>query len=270
MVQHHIDIPNDDDQSEEALQSAYLPLGVGSDHGRPVVPDAIDNRNTIMGTNPDHGQPVTDQHAATFTPTAICTVYMKFEGARISTWHAFFLVSEAGAGFDNHLKFAEARLADMRNGSWDSVRPSREGRNFADFKFGGRQRIFMFIDNSIDVVFDEINNVRFTKFAADRDAHGNRRLMRKNACFRNGQFVDGRGSLRGARILYLENWFQKFRDEANESGHQDISNSPGQSTHSEYLEYSMNIHLLMKSLNGNVDIPIIIDPTTGNGGGAQP
>jgi hypothetical protein len=220
-----------------------------------------------LGTNPSWGNDANDEMQPLNNPKSICLIFMRLRSAvaggvaALDTALAWYRAADINI---DHATFALNELARFRtSGSWGVAPapvPRRTSTDFSRFHFGGKSLIFMYIDDQPRVSFDSVNRVQFTKFDAARIE------MNKNKSFRNANVfpTTDQNALPGS-YLYLENHFKKFRNESSEDGSLDIDNSaelPRQ-------KYSMNIHLKLKSTNG-VEIPLVVDPGTGNGGGWEP
>lgn len=203
----------------------------------------------------------------TFAPQYVCLIYMKIDAAKLIAKHAYYEIAGYNALPDEAQKTAwvRERMASAptgwkSEGLWQPVAGSPNPReNFEGFNFGSQQILYFFIDNGTDVIFDRHNGIAFmpygTKSGRPNHNHPVKPKANKNSAFFSARFID-------ANLLYLENWF------TGENG-KIISKKTDGSDYEEIM--SMNIHLMMKSsLNGNIRIPIVIDPDTGNGTARKP
>lgn len=192
-----------------------------------------------------------------FEPRYVCLVYLRFADAMVTARHAYYDIAGYNAVPDDAAKadWARKRLVSAATGKWEAegLWPAEAGypnprENFQGFDFGSQQVIYFYIDNGGAVKFDPNNGIRFSAYAT--------KTGRPTAKDPKKPKVDKNSAFFGARIiaddlLYLENWF------TNKNGKLvDASSSE---------TMSMDIHLLMKTADGQMDIPIVIDPDTGNG-----
>jgi hypothetical protein len=249
---------------------AIAPLGTGDAWG--------------PGPNPSSG--------GNFTPSSLCLVYMKFDRRDLDTepdkfaplFVARHIWFDAPAGNSNdHLKFALEKFKEMLGllpppnniPNWPPSGGKRPSEGFVNFNFGGRSRIYFYIEDQPDVSFDEQNLIQFTKYSADHLPNGGRKQMDKNKSFPPAEIIERGVTGLPGKILYLENRFKKHRLESLELGEEDIVNPVGGPSDDPtkpkkpFLEYSMNIHLRMKMPDGST-IPLVIDPIPRNGGGWAP
>jgi hypothetical protein len=188
-----------------------------------------------------------------FKPKFLCLVYLKFGEARLIAKHAFFPFRA------DDRAFAKKTLSEFATQGWpaDAKEPSDDFNNFV---FGSQQRIYFFVDNGVNVVFDEKFLIAFTPFGTKtgRPRWDNSKnppvLSSPKTMDENHAFFDA--TIVEPNFLSLDNWFTKKSKKPISNGDPDEN-------------YSMNIHLKMSTSAGGF-IPIIIDPDTGNGAGNEP
>lgn len=195
-------------------------------------------------TGPDdrrypHGAP-----AGSFAPQYLCLVYLKFEPGGIVARHAYFPLPA------NLPVFAAVEFAAVAaTGQW-SATAIREEVHFENFTFGSQQLIVFHIDPAgAPVRLDPRNLTQFAEFSAEGQPR------EPNNSFLNPRIQ----TWGGLEMLVLENWFV------------DADGQPVTTP----LWYAMNVHLLMRcALDGHDDrvceLPLILDPDTGNGAGNEP
>lgn len=216
-----------------------------------------------QGTNPDHGKPGVGADDPNFQPPSICIVYIKFENQIIKS-KQIYLYKKISANLDrDKRKSLAAEYIKKCIGAYGSVVTDGYAtvkENFVDFDFVGPYEIYMFLDNSTDVVFDDYNLIKFTKYSAYRPPSGSPKPeMNKNKSFRGADIVPIQHDGSSFDVLYLQNHCKKYMFENIEFGESSISTN-------ETLKYSMNIHLKMATSSA-IYLPIIIDPNTSNTGG---
>ena len=199
-----------------------------------------DGRRCPQGAGPD-----------AFAPRYLCLAYMKFESTGIRARHAYFPMPATPPAF------AGAEFSSVAaNGQWATM-PIRSEVNFENFTFGSQQLIVFHIDNNgAPARFDPDNLVQFAEWGAQGAKTPARRGARNNSFF-NPEVK----SWSAMNVLTLENWY------VDDSGRPIVA--PLQ------FYYTMNLHLLMPcSLAGRQDrapeLPLVLDPDTGNGAGHEP
>jgi len=187
--------------------------------------------------------------AGGFVPRYLCLAYIKFEPAGVVIRHAYFPMQ------GNLQAFATAEFSSVAaTGHW-SAQPIRWEVNFQNFTFGSQQLILFHIDPAgAPARFDPDNLVQFAEYSARDPLHATRK--ERNNCFLNPEIM----SWPGRAVLSLENWY------VDDMGQPISANAP--------LYYTMNLHALARcTLAGSddryVDIPLTLDPDTGNMG-SQP
>jgi hypothetical protein len=242
-----------------------------------------------------------------FKPAGICVVYIRFEKPKkpngevgnpeagfLTVRHAYWPIdpkwSSEDAGAEELAKvgalIAEARRLKKDQWTQQTGSPKNQRRefDFENFGFKAQHRVYFFVDNS-DIAFDKrtlfveangdtkikANLIRFTKYLSRdrRAAQTNPAYLRYEPADPNYAFWNARTkSIDGGtdNLLVVDNYQTKLDD-----------NNAGKlvpiEADKELKLYSMNIHLLAKSLDqaGNVlHIPLILDPDTGNGSGNDP
>ena len=186
-----------------------------------------------------------------FDPQYVCLVYLKWEQAGVVAKHAYFDMPA------DLRRFAMDEFwAVERNGTWVTA-PIRDEVNFEGFTFGSQHLIVFFTDpDGAPMRFDKDNLVQFAEWSARGvKTPATRRAL--NNCFLNPDVKDWFER----DVLVLENWF------VDEQG------APIKSRLE--LHYAMNVHLLAKcvlpgSAGGLFDVPLVLDPDTGNGMGYEP
>ena len=221
--------------------------------------DWINSTNVVWGTSPPHEVKDIPLNAGrrypkpkrtpppTFSADHLCLVYLKFEGAKIRIKHAYFVPTANPAGV------VSQQFSNMSsNGTWTN--PIRSEDNFNRFSFGSPTMIYIFLDHpGGEVELDNDNLIQFSTFGA-RKAAGQLVPKHEHNCFLNPA-IDS-GTWPGKKLLVIENWYTHYDGTLIGNRHQ---------------YYSMNIHLLMKCAiqsGGHLDIPIVLDPDTGNNGTA--
>ncbi|HEY5721910.1 MAG TPA: hypothetical protein VIT45_06275 [Allosphingosinicella sp.] len=185
-----------------------------------------------------------------FAPQHLCLAYIKFEPAGALVRHAYFPMSP------NLQAFATAEFSSVAaTGQWIGL-PIRSEVNFENFTFGSQQLIIFHIDPAgAPIRFDPDNLVQFAEYSARDPAHATRK--ERNNCFLNPEILRWPGK----EVLSLENWFVDAMGRPMSPG------SP--------LYYTMNLHALARcTLAGPDDrtfeLPVVLDPETGNGTGNEP
>lgn len=228
---------------------------------KPVTPGGGGPRSTDQqpyGAFPDEPGEAHFKGSIKFDPKNICLVYLKIDAAKLASRHAYFAIN-AVAG--DEVIWVKDRFAEMARGSWSTVKPIRENKDFVEFNFGSQQKIYFFIDNGDAVIFDDITPITFSPFSSKGGRPDYRKpdkpLLDKNFAFFSARMVQDKVAI-NPNLLYLENWF------ADKNGKVFDKNTPPEN-------YSMDIHLKMQAYGTqDVRIPIIIDPDTGNGGHWRP
>lgn len=196
-----------------------------------------------IATGPDGRRYPHGASAGGFDPHYVCLAYIGFGPNGIAARHAYFPIpSDLQA-------FAAAEFAAVAStGDWATA-PIRKEANFENFTFGSQQLIVFHIDpEAAPARFDPANLVQFAEFSALGQVRA------RNNCFLNPEIR----SWSEREVLVLENWY------VDESG-QPIA-PPLE------LYYTMNVHLLMRSSlagadQGMKELPLVLDPDTGNMGG---
>ena len=224
---------------------------------KPVAEDGDGPRGSgdlpAYGAFPDEPGKTHFGDSIKFDPKFLCLIYMKIDGARLAARHAYFPVKAVSG---DEVDWVKARLAEMARGSWPTVKPVRESKDFVNFNFGSQQKLYFFIDNGDDVIFDDMTPIIFVPYSSKGGGPNFRKpqkpLRDKNFAFFSAQKVVSKDVV-NANLLYMENWF------ANKNGKIFDDKTPSEN-------YTMDIHLQMRSFaDANVRIPIIIDPDSGNG-----
>jgi hypothetical protein len=215
-------------------------MGTFSPYEFPGLQTGPDGRRYPQGAGPD-----------AFAPRYLCLAYMKFGSAGILARHAYFPMPAnppALAGFE----FSSVAAG----GRWATT-PIRSEVNFENFTFGSQQLIVFHIDpGGAPVRFDPDNFVQFAEWIGQGPKTPATRKARNNS-FLNPEIR----SWSGIDVLTLENWF------VDDSG-QPIA-PPLE------FSYAMNVHLRMRCRLAGADdtapeLPLVLDPDTGNGAGNEP
>lgn len=210
-------------------------MGIFSPHEVPGIAMGPDGRRHPHGAA-----------AGGFDPQHVCLAYIGFGPTGIAARHAYFPIPPDLQAFG-----AAEFAAVASTGDWATA-PLRQEVNFENFTFGSQHLIVFYVDPAAAPArFDPANLVQFAEFSARGQARS------RNNCFLNAEIR----SWPGMEALVLENWF------VDDNGH---SIAPPLE-----LYYTMNVHLLMRCAilgggNGEHDLPIILDPDTGNGEGHEP
>ena len=240
----------------------------------------------MPGPGEDFGQPTTAQlplfgglSAADFRPRYVCALYIKFDGSKVISRHAYLPVTDS----NDALVKAKLLLEAIGTNNYTGIQPLAIRDNFDRFSFGSQQVIAIFVDNPVaDIGFDPSavpeNVIRFTPFggANSREPrHQNYTFLNSRAVnFRNGVTPMGPWQRACDTGYVLEYW------NTNENGQEIVIANPGNP--SKHYLFSMNIHLRAKTdrlavpthVNppqipgpGAIYVPVILDPDTGNMGG---
>jgi hypothetical protein len=185
-----------------------------------------------------------------FAPQYLCLATIKFEPVGVAVRHAYFPMPP------NLEAFATAEFSSLAaTGQWATA-PIRSEVNFEKFTFGSQQLILFHIDSTgAPANFDPNNLVQFAEWGARAPPTPSNRRARNN-CFLNAEVRNWSEM----EILILENWF--VDDAGRPIG-------PGVELH-----YAMNLHVLAEcalpgSPDGMWDLPMVLDPDTGNMGGGS-
>ncbi|MEA3060802.1 MAG: hypothetical protein QOJ94_583 [Sphingomonadales bacterium] len=197
-------------------------------------------------TDPDQRRYPRGTVAGDFMPRYVCLVYTSFVPTGLVAKHAYFSMPA------NLQAFATTEFSAVSSsGNWASA-PIRQDVNFENFTFGSQQLIVFHVDpGGTPVRFDPANLVQFAEFSAQGAPRA------RNNSFLNAELR----SWPGKEVLVLENWF------VDDNG-QPIAPPL------EFL-HTMNVHLLMRCALAGADdrpheLPVILDPDTGNGTGNEP
>jgi len=192
----------------------------------------------------------------TFTPTHLCLVYLRFEAAMLVVEHAYFPIATGGP---DPAAFAKNTFEKFKFAGWPTgaVQPSKD---FSDFNFGSQQIVYFYVDNGSDAIFDDKYQITFTQYGVKEgrpkwdNSTNPPTLTKPKQMDKNNAFFDS--TIIEPNLIVLNNWFTTKNGKKFEVGDTDEN-------------YSMNIHLQIRTTNGSL-IPIIIDPDTGNGMGNNP
>ena len=249
-----------------ALAGAGVALGACSDKGTSSSTTAKKDDLKFLGGGDSWGElsdkkgakhfPQVGNDKVDFTPLHLCLVYLRLDAGSLTAEHAYYKIA---ASKGDPAGFARSTLSKFKSDGWP-VGVIRSSKDFEEFKFGSQQILYFYIDNGPNVVFDPNYLITFTKYGAKEgrpkwDNNKNppvetkpKQMDPNNAFFNCAEVLPN--------MLTLENWFttkngKKFQD----------GDKPE--------EYSMNIHLKIKTPSGKF-IPLVIDPDTGNGAGNEP
>jgi hypothetical protein len=210
-------------------------MGTFSPYEIPGINIGPDGRRYPYGGAPD-----------AFTPRYVCLVYLRFASNGLVVQHAYFAMPP------NLGAFAGSEIAAVSSTGYWATAPVRSEINFENFTFGSQQVIVFHIDpTGAPVRFDPANLVQFAMFSALA-------LPRvRNNCFLNAEIL----SWAGREVLVLENWF--------------VDDAGQPITPPRRFDYAMNVHLLIRSGLAGADdrprdLPLILDPDTGNMGAGSP
>ncbi|HEX8625599.1 MAG TPA: hypothetical protein VF782_11030 [Allosphingosinicella sp.] len=220
------------------MPTTMSPLGVNDPWEVPSIP--VDPANALRRKPANYD--------GTYDPQYASLVYVKFEGGRLAVKHAHFAKTEV----DTTAKIRQKFVA-MRTGAPADYYPNSLGENFDSWAFGSQSKIYIFIDND-SVRFDPENMVQFAKYSARMEG-GSKPERAQNNTFLN-PIIDT-GIYPPYEVLVLENWYCDGQGRPIETENHE--------------KYSMNIHLRMKVSThdfpeGFDDVPLVLDPDTGNGG----
>jgi hypothetical protein len=236
-----------------------------------------------LGHGPHHGQAPTDAATNPATLSYFAIIYMQLKTdptTNVADWivkHSYFKIGNLNAV---QVDAAVAAIVKERfvGNNWGLVAsnprlplPYRDPTNLhRDYYegfgnglyFSAPLKIYIVIDNP-NIRFDSTWPLMFTKFGADSRGVKNEndwgrlsKSMKPNKTF-YGAKVGGFGGNMGSNILYFENHMK----DGNGNNHSLPPTVPD--------EYSFNLNIWMKARVG-AEIPMIIDPDTGNGTGAPP
>lgn len=220
----------------------------------------------------ENGKPITN-HVDSFDPKYLTIVYVKFREKNnqpaITIRHGYQSIDGVKSERKRQRIAEKLLLQAKRTARWERRNDLPNNRlrreiDFLDFNFDSQNLIYIYVDNE-NIEFDDRRNangkmqnlVRFTKFTSEylKPTVSNQEAEPNNSFFNASILQTQSRKLTGSSILRLENWYT------------DKYGRPVP-CHSELL-YSMNIHLMMETDDGQV-IPIILDPDTGNGWGNEP
>ncbi len=267
------------------------------------LPRGVDQNHGALPIGKPLGQ---DGKPMPFKPAGICLVYIRFEKPKksngedgnpdagfLTVRHAYWPMEAGWNEADSsseELKKVSALIAEartMKKEQWKQTTSPKEKRREFDFeKFGfkAQRRIYLFVDNS-DITFDKrtlfsdsngdtkikANLIRFTKYLS-----GDRRATNTNPAYLRYEAADPNYAFWNTRTKNIDGGTDNLLVVDNYQTKLDQNNPPNLvpiDSGKDTLWYSMNIHLLAKSLDqsGNImQVPIIIDPDTGNGAGNDP
>jgi hypothetical protein len=213
-----------------------------------------------------HGDPPSTPKA--FTPEEMCVVYIKFDGSPAPSVTQGY-IDNLQQTDDPYLEtLANAALKELAGSGDSTVTFYTKRYNFNLFSFRGPTKVVIFVDNlDTKIRFcEEIpgtksdHAIRFTAFTGlSSIAHvPSFRPTKYNKNFYGLDRVKIDG-LAGPAAYWL-----------NFLNRHDITNRQLRNVdHSDFQKwwtYSMNIHLLMKSPDNTVWMPLVLDPDTGNMG----
>jgi hypothetical protein len=222
----------------------------------------------MLGTGPEVGDPVQKPRPVVKT-NRYMVVTVKVENGKIySSFGKFESKEQNGSDIDQKVKNLITLwkgLDETNPQKWDAsiaqdAIPSGSGYDFDidKFGFGSPHKIYFIIANDT-IRFDSNKPITFVKYSMQEPDITKREIF-KNKSFHNGEPKTNFGL--DGRVYYVENRFKKpgFLG----IGETDISTK-------EKLHYSFNLNLWAKSaLNPGVEIPMVVDPDTGNGMGWTP
>ncbi len=235
-------------------KTALTNTGISPLHGWSTIEEKPDPLHTGIG----------------FNPGWLCLVYLKWTGTSddlgLVIRHVYV---KASNGADEPKSRAQAEEAfviikGISDADWltPDSRFKRKEVGFTKFGFDSQQRIYMFIDNDnvqFNDKFNFKNLVRFSKLGPNEQSEPTSYTREPNNSFfsvftKEASTVD----LKKRKLLHIANW------NVDENGKEIKKSNP--------KTYSMNVHLVMKSGSGvsAIEIPMILDPDTGNGSGWTP
>jgi hypothetical protein len=214
----------------------------------------------------DPDNPTSNLPALAYKPAHIAILFIDFsQNWKLAINHASFGPDPALADDGKRLERALAALGERENLPGNLERRfanlkenppyKRKSDNttdridFSDFGFASQTELFIYF-NSREVILNQHNLISFTPRSQDGDPRD------KNFSYLAAKIVSDTGILPG-RLVRVRNYML------------DDSQKPiglGQATKRQL--YSMNIHFRLKS--GGQNIPLVIDPDTGNGTGHEP
>lgn len=196
-----------------------------------------------------------------FKPKFFAILYVGFNANGLEVRHAHFSNPIDGSAVQ---PYAESLLA-MPLQDWPTQDDAlykgykiwRANENFQNWFFQEQQPLFALFDGPGVTIDPEI-----LMLCTPIGSKGNGKDP--NHAFFNAEIITGTGALKNKEILRVENYFSKKEASGK---YRKIGTNLQQKDDKAY--YSVNFHLLM----GSADIPIIVDPDTGNmggGGGGEP
>lgn len=134
--------------------------------------------------------------------------------------------------------------------------------DFNNFYFGRKSRVYVYSDSET-LRFDQIWPIMFTQFGVNSRSIADNNQWNKykkdeNKTIKNSKTISI-GDISNNSLLYFENEYKTA------NGTDPASNLPS----GKFVNLSINFNMWLKTANGG-EIPMVIDPDTGNGVGSPP